>query len=157
MRRIVPLFLALATLAAHPTGASEPGSHQHGKPDDSRKPLVFNSEEAAHVRQEMRLFLVSVKKIVTAAADNDMKMVAEAASEAGLAAAHQVPAGLRAKLPLEFKQLGHATHVGFDDLARDAASLGDANLAMKQLGQVMQNCVSCHASFRIAATKAKAR
>ncbi len=103
----------------------------------------------------MRLFLTSVQKIVTAAAYNDMKVVAEAAGESGMAAAHNVPAGLREKLPLEFKKLGHATHEGFDDLARDAASMADGNLALKQLGKLMQNCVSCHATFRIGSQTGK--
>jgi mono/diheme cytochrome c family protein len=84
-----------------------------------------------------------------------MKMVAEAATSVGMAAAHEVPPGLRQKLPLEFKKLGHATHTGFDDLARDAASMADPNLALKQLGQVMSNCVSCHATFRIEPTPKK--
>jgi hypothetical protein len=144
------LMSVLASLSALPSLAAEAG-HQHppAKPLEQRKAIALNAEEAAHIRLEMRLFLSSAQKIVTAAAHNDMKVVAEAATEAGMAAAHEVPPGLRAKLPLEFKKLGHATHTGFDDLARDAASMADPNLAMKQLGQVMSNCVSCHAAFRI--------
>jgi hypothetical protein len=145
MPRLPTLLLCLA--AALPAQAAEPG--HHGKPADARKPLVLTAEEAVHVRLEMRVFLASVQKIVTAAAHNDMKVVAEAAREAGLAAAHEVPASLRQKLPLEFRQLGHATHTGFDDLARDAESMADANLAQKQLGQVMKHCVSCHALYRV--------
>ena len=43
------------------------------------------AEEAAHLRQEMRVFLNSVQKIVTAAAHNDMKVVADISTEAGQA------------------------------------------------------------------------
>jgi hypothetical protein len=143
MFRLLPLLLALSASPALAAG------HAHGKPADPRKPMLLTAEEAFHVRLEMSVFLSSVQKIVTAAAHNDMQVVAAAAREAGMAAAHEVPAGLRQKLPLEFKQLGHATHTGFDDLARDAESMADANLALKQLGQVMRNCVSCHAAFRI--------
>ena len=144
------LLLLLMVFSATPALAVEAG-HQHppGKPLEQRKPLVLNAEEAAHIRLEMRTFLSGVRKIVTGAAHNDMKVVAEAATALGVAAAHEVPPALRQKLPLEFKQLGNATHTGFDDLARDAASMADPNLAMKQLGQVMSNCVSCHATFRI--------
>ncbi len=144
------LLLILMAISAHPVLAAEADpQHQHGKSLEQRKPLVLNAEEAAHIRLEMRTFLSGVQKIVTGAAHNDMKMVAEAATSVGMAAAHEVPPNLRAKLPLEFKKLGHATHTGFDDLARDAASMADPNLALKQLGQVMSNCVSCHATFRI--------
>jgi cytochrome c556 len=153
MNRAAALLVTLSTL---PVLAAEPAHHHTGKSADYRKPLSLNAEEAAHLRQEMRVFLSAVQKIVTAAAHNDMKVVAEAAGESGMAAAHNVPAGLREKLPLEFKKLGHATHEGFDDLARDAASMADGNLALKQLGKLMQNCVSCHATFRIE-SKAKGR
>jgi hypothetical protein len=150
MSRLLPLLIALIPLSALPALAAEAGHEQHhGKPLEHRKPIVLNAEEAAHIHLEMRTFLSGVQKIVTGAAHNDMKMVAEAATSVGMAAAHEVPSGLRAKLPLEFKKLGHATHTGFDDLARDAASMADPNLALKQLGQVMSNCVSCHAMFRI--------
>ena len=152
---IAPLIALILAQAALPGLAAEPAHHAHGKPADYRKPLPLTAEEAAHVRQEMRLFLGSVQKIVTAAAHNDMKVVAEAATESGIAAAHEVPAALRAKLPPEFRQLGQATHAGFDDLARDAGSMVDANLALQQLGRVMNNCVSCHATFRIEPTAAK--
>ena len=141
------LLMPLIAFSAAPALAAEVGHHD--KPADHRKAIALNAEEAAHIRLEMRTFLSGVQKIVTGAAHNDMKMVAEAAESVGMAAAHEVPARLREKLPLEFKKLGHATHTGFDDLARDAASMADPGLAMKQLGQVMSNCVSCHATFRI--------
>jgi cytochrome c556 len=31
----------------------------------------------------------------------------------------------------------------------DAADLGDKEHAMQQLGALMQNCVACHAAYRI--------
>lgn len=146
------LLLPLLLLAAAPLNAAE-HSHEpaHGQALEHRKPITLSAEEKAHIHLEMRLFLSGTQKIVTAAAANDMKVVATAARELGMAAAHEVPAGLRKKLPLEFKQLGQATHQGFDDLARDADSLADANHALRQLGQVMSNCVSCHAMFRLEA------
>ncbi len=131
------------------TPAQAAGHTHHGSALEQRTPIPVTAEEKAHIHLEMRAFLASTQKIVSAAAGNDMKAVAEAAREAGMAAAHEVPAKLREKLPLPFKKMGHATHQGFDDLARDAESLGDANHALKQLGQVMDNCASCHAVFRL--------
>lgn len=147
----LPVLAALATFSAQ---AAQPDhDHHHGhapaKSLEYRQGLALDAEEAAHIRLEMRGFLSSVQKIVTGAAHNDMKMVAEAATASGMAAAHEVPPALRAKLPLEFKRLGQATHVGFDDLARDASSMADPSLALQQLSRVMSNCVSCHATFRI--------
>ncbi len=144
-------FLILFALIATPLFAAEHA--HHGKPLEQRTPIRLTVEEKAHIHAEMRLFLSSTQKIVTAAAANDMKALAEAARTAGMAAAHEVPGKLREKLPMQFKKLGHATHQGFDDLARDADSLGDANHALKQLGQVMDNCTSCHALYRIETSK----
>ena len=147
-----PTFLPLAVfamLAATAAVAAESEPRTHHKAADARQALVLTPEEAHHVRLEMRAFLSGVQKIVTGASHDDMPVVAAAARELGIAAAHEVPAGLRRKLPMQFKHLGHATHEGFDDLARDAASMADANLALKQLGQVMGHCVSCHATYRI--------
>lgn len=142
--RAMPLLLALI---ANPLCAAEHAHHDAAQ--EQRAAIRLTVEEKAHIHQEMRLFLSATQKIVAGAAANDMKTVAEAAREAGMAAAHEVPGKLREKLPLQFKKLGHATHQGFDDLARDAESLGDANQALRQLGQVMSNCVSCHAVYRI--------
>jgi cytochrome c556 len=144
----MPRALALALLFV-PLLATA-GEHAHHAPKlDTRQAIPVSAEEAMHIRLEMRAFLSGAQKIVTAAAADDLPTVARAARELGVAAAHEVPAGLRAKLPQTFRQLGHATHEGFDDLARDADSLGDANHALRQLGAVMSNCVSCHASFRL--------
>jgi len=142
--RTLPFLLAFI---ATPLCAADHA--HHGKSLEQREPIRLTVEEKAHIHAEMRLFLSATQKIVTGASANDMKTVAEAAREAGMAAAHEVPGKLREKLPLQFKKLGHATHQGFDDLARDADSLGDASHALKQLGQVMRNCVSCHAMYRI--------
>jgi len=146
--RFLPLVFALI---ATPLFATEHA--HHAVPLEQRAPIRLTAEEKAHIHAEMRLFLSSTQKIVTAAAANDMKALAEAARGAGMAAAHEVPAKLREKLPMQFKKLGHATHQGLDDLARDAESLGDANHALKQLGQVMDNCTSCHALYRIETSK----
>ncbi|OYY95396.1 MAG: hypothetical protein B7Y41_02515 [Hydrogenophilales bacterium 28-61-23] len=149
MKRLLPLLLLLAVA---PLNAAD-HSHEHADAPamEHRKPITLSAEEKAHIHLEMRLFLAGTQKIVTGIAANDMKLVTAAASSLGMAAAHEVPAGLRARLPLEFKKLGQATHQGFDDLARDADSLADANHALRQLGQVMSNCVSCHAMYRLEA------
>jgi hypothetical protein len=143
-RRVLPLLLALI---ASPLYAA--GHQPHGDSLEQRTPILLTAEEKSHIHLEMRMFLSTVQLIVSGIASNDMKLVAVAAHEAGMAATQDSPVKLRAKLPLQFKQLGLATHQGFDDLARDADSLGDPGQAMKQLGQIMNNCVSCHSTYRL--------
>ncbi len=118
--------------------------------EDARTPLTLTAAEAAVVREEMRGFLEGVQKIAAGLADNDMKAVASAARALGMSGANHVPMNLRKKFPMEFKQMGHATHMGFDNLAIDAEGLGDSGHSLQQLSEVLQNCNACHASFRLA-------
>lgn len=148
MRSLLLFSLMCIATGVYAADPSLPHQHYH-KDLEQRQALNLSPEEATHIRMEMHLFLAGVQMIVSSAATNDMKSLAGAARELGLAAAHDVPAALRGKLPAEFKRLGHATHMGFDDLARDAESLGDAQHALRQLGQLMGNCVACHGTYRI--------
>jgi hypothetical protein len=135
MRYLLCTVLCLAAFSAHA--------------EDTRTPLLLTAPEAALIKGEMRGFLEGVQAISSGLADNDMKAVAKAARGLGMAGAFHAPLSLRKKLPIEFQDLGHATHVGFDMLAIDADSLGDAGHSLKQLSGNLQNCNACHASFRI--------
>lgn len=120
---------------------------------DHRDPIRVTDKEKSHIHMEMRQFLATTQLILAGITAGDMKMVSVAAKESGMAATGHVPPGLRKKLPLEFKKMGHAVHVGFDDLARDADSLGDADHAMKQLRDVLSQCVACHSTYRLEITR----
>ena len=116
---------------------------------DSRASILLDAEEMDIVLAEMRMFLESTQQIIKGANENDMKLVAEVARKVGKTAQGTIPATLREKLPIEFKQLGSETHVKFDQLAMDAEDLEDSSLVLEQLSVLMQNCISCHAAFRL--------
>jgi len=116
---------------------------------DGRISILLNASERNMVLQEMRAFLESVQQITKAATENNMKIVAESASKVGKAAQGAVPGTLIGKLPIEFKKLGFDTHLKFDDLALNAKDFGDSNQVLIQLSELMQNCVGCHAAYRI--------
>jgi hypothetical protein len=117
--------------------------------DDTRTAIVLNDSERALILTEMRGFLSAVQNMNNALAANDMTTVASSAQAVGSAAAQGVPVTLMTKLPLQFKELGLATHKGFDQLAMDARDLGDAKQSLQQLGQLMNNCVACHATYQL--------
>ncbi len=98
---------------------------------------------------EMRAFLVTVQQINEGVLQDDMKKVADAARKVGRAAQEAVPVSLMGKLPLDFKKLGFDTHTRFDALALDAEQFGDKEQALGALTELMQNCISCHAGYRI--------
>ena len=116
---------------------------------DGRLTIHMNAGERDIVLAEMRAFLETVQQITKGIAENDMNLVAESARKVGKKAQGDVPGTLIGKLPVVFKKLGFDTHTKFDLLAMDALDLGDANLVSAQLAILMQNCVGCHAAYRI--------
>ena len=117
--------------------------------EDMRLALQLTEHEKNFVLAEMRAFLASVQQITEGAVKDDMYLVANAGRAAGASNAARAPGSLMGKLPLGFKRLGFATPSAFDELALDAEQLGDKEHALKQLSDLMQNCVGCHAAYRI--------
>jgi len=115
---------------------------------DGRTTIMLTAGERELVLNEMRGFLESVQEIVTGAVNKDMKSVYAAAHKSGMAGVGEVPVSLMGKLPLAFKTLGMSTHKGFDALAMEAQDIGDPQVVLGKLGELMNNCTTCHASYR---------
>ncbi|HET7806401.1 MAG TPA: hypothetical protein VFL53_19350 [Pseudolabrys sp.] len=118
---------------------------------DLRSQIALTDSEIAFIRHEMRGLLESIRDILDAAQTGDHARIAAAARRSGMngpEAAH-IPKSLASKLPPEFKKLGLATHRGFDQIALDAEQIGAADLTVKELGHLMENCVACHATWRL--------
>ena len=116
---------------------------------DGRLALQLTPAERDFVLFEMRTFLNSVQKITDGVLKKDFELIATSAKEVGATAQNIMPGTLVGKLPLAFKQLGFDTHTRFDQIALDAEQLGDEEHTLTQLSELMQNCVACHATYRI--------
>ncbi len=116
---------------------------------DGRTAIVLTQGERDFVLTEMRGFLNAVQQIIEGLDEKDMKKVKEAAHEVGMANMAEVPGSLMRKLPMGFKQMGHPTHAAFDELAAEAADMGERDKIINQLATLMQNCVACHNSYRL--------
>ena len=116
---------------------------------DGRLAIQLNAGERDLVLGEMRAFLSSVQQITQAVTEDNMEVAAKSARAVGKAAQGAVPGTLVGKLPMAFKKLGFDTHSKFDQLAMNAADLGDKDQVLVELSTLMQNCVSCHAAYRI--------
>jgi mono/diheme cytochrome c family protein len=123
-------------------GKTETGS-------DGRVAIVLDPSERAFVLNEMRQFLAGIQVMLDAAERNDPAAIARAARPLGMAAARNTPAGMAAKLPLEFKTLGFSVHGDFDRIAMDAESMKDTRLSLQQLSETMKKCVACHATYQL--------
>lgn len=141
----VPVVLWVATAAVAVTlfvrGNTAPGP-------DGRTSVLLQAEERQFVLAEMRLLLVAVRDITEAIADGKPAKVAAVARSLGMAATHDAPPTLLAKLPLEFKRQAMPLHAGFDDLAA-AAENGEGSAALsRRLAQLLDRCTGCHEAYR---------
>ena len=121
---------------------------------DGRTAILLEPAERDLILTEMRAFLGSVQGVLVAANSDEMKTVIEAARKSGMPPPGQIPNALVGKLPLPFKTLGFDTHKRFDQLALDAEQLGDRAHTLEQLGELMNNCIACHAQYRLKAVTA---
>lgn len=116
---------------------------------DNRTAILISESERNLVLGEMRHFLETVQTITSAAVNDDMESVSQAARKVGMGAQEGVPTSLIGKLPIGFKTLGFDTHKRFDQLALDAEQFGDSTQVLSTLGELMHNCTGCHAAFRL--------
>lgn len=116
--------------------------------DDGRKSILLTTGERDFVLTEMRGLLEAVEVITFELSEANMDGAAAAARSVGMGSAGGEPVTLIAKLPLEFKKLGMATHNAFDALATEAEDMGDGSVVLGQLSGILTNCTSCHAGYR---------
>ncbi|RLA26360.1 MAG: hypothetical protein DRR06_13355 [Gammaproteobacteria bacterium] len=116
---------------------------------DGRLAIQLRASERDLILHEMRTFLATIQQVTQGISEDNMDRIAESARKVGSGARSEVPGTLVGKLPMEFKQLGFDTHKKFDQLAMDAEDLGDGSHTLGQLSTLIQNCVSCHAAYRI--------
>lgn len=146
MRRIeaaVSMVLVIASLAITPAARAQ---------EDARAAVTMTVVEKAFVLGQMRLFVESLEQIVTALAAGDRAAAAEAAAARGaqrFQSANDMPASLSEKFPKQWRAFGGPMRQGFDALARGVAEGEDQSRSLARLGEIMRNCVACHASYRI--------
>jgi hypothetical protein len=118
---------------------------------DGRTAIILNENERNLVLEEMRSMLASVQGIVRGLSDEKMVDVTQQARASGTAMAAAVPIELMTKLPLEFKQLGLATHQGFDEISVAADQGETSEMVLTRLAEQLTRCVACHQVFRLEA------
>jgi hypothetical protein len=150
MKRLSLASTLLLSLNLHAASASDPHSHHaHGPEHDTRVVLELTPAERNMVLQEMRMFLDGVQKMTGALGGQDMQAAADAARNLGQKMVHEVPPALRAKLPLEFRQLGSSVHRDFDQIALDAEGMKDVGTTLNQMSATLKKCASCHSMYQI--------
>lgn len=157
--RLTPNLVALALLAAGCAPLSGGPSHDHGgaaasTPRDPRQFVEFPEAMRLHTIASMRDHLLALQEINIALSKNEFDVAARTAEQRlGMSsldahgAAHLAP-----HMPKPMQDIGTGMHRAASRFAVEAqnASVGnDVRPALAALGAVMQQCVACHATYRL--------
>ncbi|MEL6752942.1 MAG: hypothetical protein AAFO57_02860 [Pseudomonadota bacterium] len=115
--------------------------------EDGRTPIAFTTEEREHIRSEMLAFLQGAQSISYGLAEQDRRLIGEAARELSPGAGDPIGASIRAKAPEGFVSLSRGLRSDFGQLATlsDTADFSDLQL---QFSATMSRCVACHGTYR---------
>jgi len=120
---------------------------------DGRAVIVLKPEQRDLVLAEMRTFVTSLRDINQALGNGDTELFQQAALKVGLKAQQGVPLDMMKVLPMPFKKLGMSTHKQFDELAASAEQGASDKELLTELGDLMNNCVACHAAYQLQSTQ----
>ena len=122
---------------------------------DSRQSIRMSKDHREFVMAEMRQFVESVQQINKGIMTNDPKPVIEAGKRSGRGVGEHAPDGLIKSLPVGFKKLGFGTHGLFDEISEAAKTDFNPKTTQQQLDKLLNNCVACHATYKIDVAPAK--
>jgi len=118
---------------------------------DGRMAVILTTAERDSVLAEMRAMLEATQGVVDALARDDIAAIPALVTPLGMAATEGESLALMAKIPLDMKTLGYATHQAMDDLA--ALAMGGAGQAdiLAATAAILNNCTTCHAGYSLVA------
>jgi len=123
---------------------------------DRRVAVSLEAGPRAALLMEMRSHVVNVQRFLDAVANGDRDAAATAARASGITSASEADEDVGRHLPAAFMVLGMRLHEGFDRLADAAARGDDPRALVGGLAAIMQQCVACHAGYRVELRVARA-
>jgi hypothetical protein len=149
MSRCRSFSVACAVAALSLAGAAY-AQHAPQAKGDTREAVSLNAAEVETLLSGMRTYLETIQGIVTAMAENDTGAVARIAPKSGAKLLQNVDPTTGLKAPLGFTMMSFDTHDKFDKLAEKAARGTSRSEVLNDLRDIMANCISCHATYRLA-------
>jgi len=110
---------------------------------------LLDAPERLYILGEMRALLGHMQALTSAIANDDMDKVIEIAKTLVDDSSGKTPTRIIAKMPLSFKKISINIHAGFKQLLAESIEKRDSKLALKQVSNIMQNCLACHASHSL--------
>jgi hypothetical protein len=118
------------------------------KHKDTRISLGFTASEKTVFLREMRQMLASIQGIMVGIGAEDRALIIKSAKYSGNRMARETPPSIKNKTPPTFDQLGNPTHLAFEELVIRAED-DDMDMLAELTGELMKNCVACHAAFKV--------
>lgn len=145
-----PLGVVICIVMGIMTGVPALAQQPPQAKGDPREAIALSPAEAEHLLAGMRTYLESIQGIVAAAAEYNVASVPEIAARSGARLLQGVAPLTGLKLPIGFTSMSFDTHDKFDKLAEKAKRGTSRGEVLKDLRDIMGNCVSCHAQYRLA-------
>jgi len=115
---------------------------------DKRISLGLTPTEKAAFLSEMQQILKSIQGVISGIGNNDPEKIIKAARYSGNRMARATPKSIKEKIPDTFKKIGGPTHMMFEELAL-RAEMDDMESLIVFTGEIMQQCIACHARFKV--------
>jgi len=120
---------------------------------DTRIAIGLTEGERNFVLGEMRALLGKIQRLTSFIANDDMDGFIKQAKELKDESSGETQQALIGKMPIAFKQMSFKIHGDFKQLYEDAVSQKDKQHSLKQVSDLMLNCVACHSAYRFEAIK----
>jgi hypothetical protein len=144
---VAAVILVIALIAGEPSASAQ---HPPQAKGDPREAIALSDPEVETLLAGMRLYLESIQGIVAAIAENQPARVSGIAAKSGARLLQKAAPFTGLKLPLGFTSMSFDTHDKFDKLADKAEHGASRTEVLNDLRDIMGNCISCHAAYRLA-------
>jgi len=115
---------------------------------DPRFSLGLTPKEKAEFLAEMRQMLASIQGVMMGIGTDDRDLIIKSARYSGNRMARATPQSIKKKTPVSFEEIGGPTHMMFEELVIRAET-DDMDMLAEATGELMQNCLACHAAFKV--------
>jgi len=116
---------------------------------DERVAIGLERGERNFILGEMRGLLGNMQRLIAALSNDDMATFTQLAKELKEESGGEKQQALIRKMPIAFKQMSYKIHTDFGQLYDDAVAKNDKSHSLKQVSDLMLNCVACHSTFSL--------
>lgn len=143
MKSVLALLVATSALSGYLPAYAEDFT-------DTRQVVNLLPAERVWMLGEMRTNLSTISAILTALSSGNAAQARNAALDRGTVRLNDPERKkISEKVPDGWKPLSKNIHQGFDSIAESLGTGAPQSQTLSQLGKLMQNCVTCHAAYRV--------